>query len=348
METHDRIVGKTWRDAKKLCAAQIADAKSALHETLRSFKDLGVALLEAKGDDASLDAATETSCGWPKLETLVATAAGLTDTLAADPMAHVIHGYHRFRRYAPRMLRALDIRAAPVAAPLLEAAGIIAGEEKAPGHPLSFLRAAPKWRRHLNGAGKDEARLWEVAVMSHLRDAFQSGDIWLASSRRYGDLKEALIPVEIAQNVPKLAMPFEPEKWIEDRKACLVDGLQRLAKAARTGPISGGSIENGILTTDRLTSAVPAEADALILDLYSRLPDVRITDLLKEVDHDRHRVHRSVHASLAGTWKARRSIARSQWSSRRSQNFQWRSSGVSGKPHPATASSSRPRATAKQ
>ena len=59
-----------------------------------------------------------------------------------------------------------------------------------------------------------------------------------------------------------------------------------MAKAARIGAIPGGSIKNGVLKIDRLTSAVPAEADALILDLYSRLPDVRVTDLLQEVDGD--------------------------------------------------------------
>jgi hypothetical protein len=65
--------------------------------------------LEAKGDEASLDVATEMSCGWLQLEGLVATAAELTNTMSADPMVHVAQGYHRFRRYAPRMLRALDI-----------------------------------------------------------------------------------------------------------------------------------------------------------------------------------------------------------------------------------------------
>ena len=98
VETHDRIVGKAWRDAKKLCDTRIADAKSALHDTLCSFKTLGAALLEAKGDEASLDAATETACGWRRLEGLVAAAAELTDTMAADPLAHVIQGFHRFRR----------------------------------------------------------------------------------------------------------------------------------------------------------------------------------------------------------------------------------------------------------
>ncbi len=112
IETHDRIVGKTWRDAKRLCDARIADARSSLQETLRSFKGLGAALLEAKGHGVSLDTATEAACGWVHLERMVATAAELTDTMAADVLTHVVHGYHRFRRYAPRMLRALDIHAA--------------------------------------------------------------------------------------------------------------------------------------------------------------------------------------------------------------------------------------------
>jgi TnpA family transposase len=286
VETHDRIIGKTWRDAKKLCIAHIADAKSALHETLCSFRNLGAALLEAKGDGVSLDTATEASCGWSQLESLVSTAAGLTDTLSADPMAHVGHGYHRLRRYAPRMLRALDICAAPVASPLLHAARVIEGPEKSGERPIAFLRQGSKWRRHLNDACRDEPRLWEIAVLSHLREAFRSGDIWLAHSRRYGDLKDVLVPMDIARTVPKLAMPFEPEAWLSDRKARLTEGLDRLAKAAKTGAIPGGSIENGVLKVDRLAAAVPDQANALVLDLYDRLPDVRITDLLQEADDD--------------------------------------------------------------
>ena len=90
VETHDRIVGKTWRDAKKLCDLRIDEARSSLHDTLRSFKSLGAALLEAKGDGTSLEDAIETACGWSRLENMVATAAKLTDTMAGDPLAHVI------------------------------------------------------------------------------------------------------------------------------------------------------------------------------------------------------------------------------------------------------------------
>ena len=286
IETHDRIVGKIWRDAKKLCDAQIADARSSLQETLRSFKDLGSALLEAKGDGASLDHATEAACGWTHLERMVTTAAELTDTMAADALAHVVHGYHRFRRYAPRMLRVLDVRGAPVAAPLMDAAEIIAENQSDAPRQTNFLRQNSKWHRHLNVQEPGDNRLWEVAVLFQIREAFRSGDIWLVHSRRYADLKQALVPIEAARATPRLTMPFEPETWLADRKAQLQEGLERLAKAARAGAIPGGSIENGVLKTDRLTGTVPEEADAMVLDLYSRLPAVRITDLLLEVDDD--------------------------------------------------------------
>jgi hypothetical protein len=184
------------------------------------------------------------------------------------------------------MLRALDIHGATVALPLEQAAQIIADDGNGKSQSTSFLRRGSKWRRHLNAQAADDHQLWEVAVLSHLREAFRSGDIWLAHSRRYADLKQALAPIEAARATPGLTVPFDPESWLEDRKARLTDGLDRLAKAARSGAIPGGSIENGILKIDRLTAAVPEAAEALVLDLYDRLPAVRITDLLQEVDDD--------------------------------------------------------------
>ena len=231
VETHDRIVGKTWRDAKKICDARVADAKSALHDTLHSFKTLGVALLEAKGDEASLDTATENACGWHQLEGLVATAAKLTDTMAADPLSHVVQGFHRFRRYAPRMLRAFEIQAAPVAEPLLAAATIVEKGRNAELAPAHFLRRGSKWHRHINACDEDRYRLWEVAVLFHLRDAFRSGDIWLAHSRRYADLKQALVPIEVAKATPRLTVSFEPEVWIADRKTRLAETIRALSNA---------------------------------------------------------------------------------------------------------------------
>lgn len=285
VETHDRIVGKTWNEARTRCDARIADAKTSLHGTLRAFSGLGAALLEARGDGAALEGAIAATCGWQALEGLVATAARLTNTMAADALAHVGQGYYRFRRYAPRMLRMLDVQAAPVTEPLIAAAQlVIGGGDPATARPTSFLRRGSKWHRHLQDQEPDDHRLWEVAVMFHLREAFRSGDIWLAQSRRYADLKDALVPLATAQATHRLVVPFDPADWLADRKTRMAKALKRLAQAAKAGTIPGGSIEDGALKIERLSAAVPAEAEGLVLDLYKRLPDIRITDLLLEVD----------------------------------------------------------------
>jgi len=93
--------------------------------------------------------------------------------MADDPLAHVTQGYHRFRRYAPRMLRALEIEAAQVANPLMAAANLVSEGQGSQSPPTAFLRRTSKWHRHMNNLQDGYTWLWEVAVLFHLRDAFR-------------------------------------------------------------------------------------------------------------------------------------------------------------------------------
>ncbi len=225
----------------------------------------------------------DASCGWGALESLVAKSGQLRATVKADVLAHVAKGFHRLKLYARRMLSALDISCADVAQPLLKAAEVIREKRDIPTGSLAFLLPRSKWRGHFRDPETDRERLWVVAVLFHLRDTFRSGDIWLTHSRRYADMRQALVPIETAR-VMGLVMPLDPETWIEDRKRRLEDGLKRLAVAARTGTLSGGVIEDGTLCVERLDADIPEEASDLVLDLYRRLPEARITDILMEVD----------------------------------------------------------------
>ncbi|HGX4201218.1 TPA: Tn3 family transposase [Escherichia coli] len=224
VETHDRIVGKTWREAKRQHDETISGSKATLTDTIRTFTALGASLLEARSDGTPLEMAVASSVAWDRLAQLVATGTQLSNTLADEPLAYVGQGYHRFRRYAPRMLRCLKLEAAPVAGPLV-AAALSIGEMKGVASPeRRFLRPSSKWNRHLRAQEKGDTRLWEVAVLFHLRDAFRSGDVWLAHSRRYGDLKQVLVPMIAAQENAKLAVPSNPQDWLADRKARLAQG----------------------------------------------------------------------------------------------------------------------------
>ena len=250
---------------------------------MRTFTDLGTALLEAQDDAVPLGHVVSSGPGWAGLRDLVEAATRLNDAMSIDPLAHVVRGYRRFRRYAPRMLQALEIEAAPVAAPLMSAADLIRADRDVRNRSIGFVRRKSKWRRLLT-AQRDDGRLWQVAVLFHLRDAFRSGDIWLRHSRRYADLKRALVPAETVAATAALAVPRNPEDWLVDRMARMHAGLERLANAVRLGLLPGGSVEEGILRTDRSPVDPPADTDEMILDLYRRLPEVRITDLLLEVD----------------------------------------------------------------
>lgn len=112
-------------------------------------------------------------------------------------------------------------------------------------------------------------------MLFQVRETLRSGDIWLLHSRRYADLKQVLVLMDAVKTTPRLSMPFEPEVWLTDRKARLHEGLERLAKAARTGAILGGSIANGILKIAQLTGAVPDEAMNFINAKYGSEPGLK-------------------------------------------------------------------------
>ena len=283
VETHDRIVGRLYRASERLCNTRIADEKAAVRDTLKSFAEIGGALLGAQDDGTALDGIIATGPGWERFRTLVATASALTNVLAADPLSRVLDGYHRFRLYAPRMLRLLDMQAAPIATPLLAAVAMLRNGIKV-DPPVDFLRPNSKWHRHLCAEPSDDHRLWEIAVLFHIRDAFRSGDIWLAGSRRYGDLKQLLVPPQAIEQTARLAVPLRPGEWLAERRARLDTRLKEFGRAARTGTIPGGIIENGKLHIDKLRADTPEGAEDLVLDLYQQLPPARITDLLLEVD----------------------------------------------------------------
>ena len=283
VETHDRIVGRLYRASERLCNTRIADEKAAVRDTLKSFAEIGGALLGAQDDGTALDGIIATGPGWERFRTLVATASALTNVLAADPLSRVLDGYHRFRLYAPRMLRLLDMQAAPIATPLLAAVAMLRNGIKV-DPPVDFLRPNSKWHRHLRAEPSGDHRLWEIAVLFHIRDAFRSGDIWLAGSRRYGDLKQLLVPPQAIEQTAWLAVPLRPGEWLAERRARLDTRLKEFGRAARTGTIPGGIIENGKLHIDKLRADTPEGAEDLVLDLYQQLPPARITDLLLEVD----------------------------------------------------------------
>lgn len=72
---------------------QIADEKTAVRQTVKSFADLRETLIGAQDDGQALDHVITSKPGWDGLWLLVATAARLTDTMVSDPLRHILSDY---------------------------------------------------------------------------------------------------------------------------------------------------------------------------------------------------------------------------------------------------------------
>ena len=127
------------------------------------------------------------------------------------------------------MLRTLDIEASPATEPLLEAVGVLRSNGTA--RPTGFLRPNSRWSRLL--CTQPDHRLWETAVLFHLRDAFRAGDVWLAGSCRYGDIRKALLSAPAVADADRsLPVPAQPARLAAERRFALDEDLRRLAGPA--------------------------------------------------------------------------------------------------------------------
>jgi TnpA family transposase len=120
--------------------------------------------------------------------------------------------------------------------------------------------------------------------MFALRDRLRAGDVWVRGARRYKDLDTALVPAAAVPRCPSLAVPLTPDTWIKDRRTKLEALLQTVGEAADRDLLSNASIRDGVLRLKRLERAVPEAASDLVADLYRRMPEVRITDLMLTVE----------------------------------------------------------------
>lgn len=97
--------------------------------------------------------------------------------MKADTLDHIEKGYHRFKLYARRMLKALNMSAATALQPLFEATSIIRKGAEHAENSFAFLQSRSKWRKHFSRLDTHKDRLWIVAVMVHLRDALSDSRV---------------------------------------------------------------------------------------------------------------------------------------------------------------------------
>ncbi|KPW79639.1 Tn3 family transposase, partial [Pseudomonas syringae pv. cerasicola] len=210
-----------------------------------------------------------------------------------DFLHRIGESYATLRRYAPQFLDVLKLRAAPAAKDVFEGIEVLRAmntdnARKVPvDAPIGFIKK--RWKKLVITDDGIDRRYYELCVMSELKNALRSGDIWVQGSRQFKDFEDYLMPSEkfahlkLAHELP-LAVATDCDKYLNDRLTLLEAQLATVNRMALANDLPDAIITESGLKITPLDAAVPDTAQALIDQTAMAMPHIKITELLLEVD----------------------------------------------------------------
>lgn len=197
------------------------------------------------------------------------------------------------RRYAPEFLSVLKLKAASAAKGILDAIDVLRSmntdnvRKVAVDAPTEFVKQ--RWAKLVFTDDGIDRRFYELCVLSELKNALRSGDVWVQGSRQFKAFDEYLIPIERFANLKlnselRLAVTTDCDKYLHDRLSLLEQQLTKVNRIASTNNLPDAILTESGLKITPLDAVVPDAAQALINQSAALLPRVKITELLMEVD----------------------------------------------------------------
>jgi TnpA family transposase len=294
IDLHDRIIGKLFNVAKKKHQQQFHASGKAINDKVRLYGRVGQALLEAKQTGGDPFAAIESVIPWEKFAASVTEAQELAQPADFDFLHRIGESYATLRRYAPKFLAVLKLRAAPAAKGVFDAIEVLRGmnndnvRQVPVDAPTEFIK--PRWAKLVLTAAGIDRRYYELCTLSELKNSLRSGDIWVQGSRQFKNFDEYLVPSEkfstlkLANELP-LAVVTDCDQYLHARLSQLEQQLAIVNRMAAANDLPDAVITtaSGLKITP-FDTVVPGEAQALIDRTSMQLPHVKVTELLMEVD----------------------------------------------------------------
>ncbi len=141
-----------------------------------------------------------------------------------------------------------------------------------------------EWRNLVTQGGKIDRRLYETAVMAHVRNKWRSGDIWVEGSTNYRRFDAYLLPQnKVAPVAADLGLPATAEEWIATRAAELDWRLKGFASRLTKGKLDGVRLDGTKLSITPVRGVERPDVKILADKIDALMPHVRITELLHDV-----------------------------------------------------------------
>jgi TnpA family transposase len=288
----DKLLGSMVRRAENRTRDKAMRTVREMQGHLRTLTDSCRVLIDAHSK--SVDSLARIGrFDWERFSSAVAQAEILVRPETIDRTAELIELHRTVKLFAGQFLRAFAFRGAGPVQGILDALTIIAdlyhtGKRRLPDKvPLHFAPAG--WRPFVIRDGVVNRAAYELCALSQLRDRLRAGDIWVAGSRQYRDFDSYLIPhATFAALRGKGPLPLAIEtgfdRHIEDQRVRFDRAIERVTVLARQGELPQVRLDENGLMISPLKAITPPVAEAARRTAYDRLPRVKITDILLDVD----------------------------------------------------------------
>lgn len=293
IELHERILGSLFSRAKRTQAERLQKTGKLIQSKLRQYLTVGQALLNARESGEDPWAAIEDVLPWPEFITSLEETQFLARKDNFDPLHLLTEKYSTLRKYAPRMLSALQFSAAPSALPLGNALDTVREMyrkqlRKVPSTaPVKFIPES--WKKLVITPSGIDRRYYEFCVLNELKGALRSGDIWVRGSRRYRNFDDYLIPPadfekSLKEKQLQLAIPTDCQEYLHSRMTLLASRLEEVNAMAIAGDLPDVDISDKGVKVTPLDNNVPSTVSPFANLVYGMLPHPKITEILDEVD----------------------------------------------------------------
>ena len=288
-----KLMGILTRRANNQAAARVTRSVREVQKPLKDVSKVCHAIIKAREKGEDMAKALDLVIQWPAFTTSVQAVDTLIAPDVIDGKIEMLQRYPTIRKLAPQFLSTLVFRGHAVAANLLRALSVVAGlyrtgkrtiPDKA---PISF---APKgWMPLILQDGKIDRRAYELCLFSELKRRLDAGDVWVEGAKRFQSFESFLIPTPTFELMREegplpIAVDTDVETYLRQQRQLLNDGLADLSRLAAAGELDDVELTGAGFSVTPHKAMFPDIAKSLKLKVESRLPAIRITDLLLEVD----------------------------------------------------------------
>ncbi|MGL4964065.1 MAG: Tn3 family transposase [Inquilinus sp.] len=288
-----RLVGRQFARARVRRNNRHLKTGRSAGELLGLFRATLRTLSEANETDSDAIELLHERIGWHRLMQAQAELESFEGTDEPDPVVEAAERSDLIRRCGQALIEDLVFRSARRSDPLLAALELLRqlyreGRRVLPARP-PVGHLDKKIVRAMFAAGKPERKLYEAATLAALRGRLRSGDVWVVGGRTFRPLAADLVPAAVVKarkeaDDLRLGVPPDPVAWLAEKREEVTLKLQQLANRARAGKLKGVRLVDGKLVVSPERSAVPKAAEAAKWLILDRMPLVKITELIAEVD----------------------------------------------------------------